>query len=496
MNPTSPFRIATLSDSGVSETLSISHNPLQSDRGLSACAETETPVSSLDHQWVDIQRRHDGSQIEKSSSTRFRDASLHIYWTLTIDWFAPSAVPTQSPFSYFAQEMDCPIISPFDHLNWIRVKAYTAQLGIQETSVASSIQATQAVYRAQVSRLPMIHAMSLYQDAVTSFESILASEAVDFHIVMICAFLLSLCAATLPNEDGPTLSVFDGPFVTRLETWLRNGGLSPVSLRICAWIQLLHTAIKRVGAPGLLPEPVSRLMYAHVTEAPSLSELDRGTHPTNGLYDIISAPVFAFYLELQRISNQISDVSHYRRSRITPTDQAEVSEVLSTLKSKMRDLWEARPTPLRLQPGQIREQFGREIADPLVAVAGACIAAYFTEAIVVGRTLGDPPQPAAEAIQAMKEIRDIIERDWDTANGAVLNAGYLRPLFIYAIESPQADETQWAVERMRDIKNPMSRSDFISSLAAALGEAQRMQGRRVTTKAFCYQTFGVPPPFM
>jgi hypothetical protein len=489
-----PFSIENRSDSGVSEALRISNNIVQPDQGLSACVEAD--ASSSNHQWVDTPCQGDDPGIEESSSARFQQTSHHICWTLTIDWFAPSEVPTQSSFSYFIQEVDSPILSPFDFLNWARVKTYVAQLGIQETSVATSIQAVQALYRAQVNRLPVAHAMSVYQAAITSFESISGNEAVDFHIVLVGAFLLCLSVATLPNEDGPTFSAFDGPFVTRLEAWLLNGHPSPVSLRIGAWIQFLHTSIKRVGAPGLLSEPVSSLLYNHITEVPSLSELDCGTHPTNGLYDIISAPVFAFYLELQRISNQVADVSHYRRSRITPADQAEVTDLLAGLKTNMRRLWEARPSPLRLQPGQLREQFGRTIADPLIALAGVCVAAYFAEVVVIGRTLGDPPQASAEAIQAMKQIWDIVEGDWDASKEAVLNPGYLRPLFLYAIESLQKDETQWAVDCIRKIKNPMSRSDFIASLADALGEAQKIQGRRVTTKAFSYQTFGVPPPCM
>jgi hypothetical protein len=124
------------------------------------------------------------------------------------------------------------------------------------------------------------------------------------------------------------------------------------------------------------------------------------------------------------------------------------------------------------------------------------MAAYLAEVVALGRTLGDPPFASPEAVQAMSKMRDLIEGDWNASSGGALNPGYLRPLFVYAIESLSKEETLWAVNRLRQIRSPLSRSDFVASLAESLGEAQREKGRRVTTKYFCYQTFGVPPPFM
>jgi hypothetical protein len=159
-------------------------------------------------------------------------------------------------------------------------------------------------------------------------------------------------------------------------------------------------------------------------------------------------------------------------------------------------LWEARPGPLRLECKVLQEHFGRTISEPLISLVGICSAAYFTELIVMGRILGDPPSASPEAQQAMTQIRSIVECDQDLASGWKLNPGYVRPLFMYAIECLQKSETEWAVDRLRKIHNPISRSDFVASLAGSLGDSQRNKGRRVTTKAFCYQTFGVTPPFM
>jgi hypothetical protein len=158
-------------------------------------------------------------------------------------------------------------------------------------------------------------------------------------------------------------------------------------------------------------------------------------------------------------------------------------------------MWETRPGPLRLKPGELRAYFGDTIAEPLITLTGVCLAAYFSEFIEIGRTLGDPLFPSPEAKHAMKQVRDIIEGDWNALVENSLNPGYLRPLVLYGIESFEEYETQWAVNRLRQIKNPISRSGFFASFLESHGEAQRNQQMRVTTKYFCYQAFGVPLPF-
>jgi hypothetical protein len=423
-------------------------------------------------------------------------ASKIIHLTLIMDKVAASEVPIQSSFSYFIKEVDMPFLSLFDHLNWTRVVNHIADLGIQETSVAKAILAVQALYRAQADRLPLSHALSLYQAALTNFETILGSNKVDFHTILIVAFLLCLFKLTLPNEDNSTFDELNEVFVTRLEAFFRGGRQSPVPLRLCAWLQLLDTASKHGGSPSLLPKPVLDVLYNHITEVPSLSAFDYDTHPENSLYDLISAPIFTFYLKLQKISNQVADVSHYRRSRITPEDQAEVSDILTGLTAKMHSMWETRPGPLRLKPGEFRTHFSETIAEPLITLTGLCLAAYFSEFIEVGRNLGDPLFASPEAKHAMKQVRDIVEGDWNVLIENSLNPGYLRPLVLYGIESFEEDETQWAVNGLRQIKNPISRSGFFASFLESHGEAQRNQRRRVTSKYFCHQTLGVPLPFM
>ncbi|CAI6094103.1 unnamed protein product [Clonostachys chloroleuca] len=431
-----------------------------------------------------------------SSLERFQRTSQVISLTLSLDKFVTYEVPTEASFSYFTDELDCPFLSHFDSLGWKRIKQSIAQLGAQEVSVARCILSTQALHRTQVDRLPTEFAMSLYQAAISSFQFVLDNDNIDFDIILIDAFLLLLSQIILPNRDNPTFTWLDPVLINRLDVWLRTGHKSPISLRICTWVQILDTAAKRGGSPSLLPDSVFNHLTESIPEVPSLSSLDTSLDPGDTLYDAISTPLYVFYLKVQRVSNRVADVSHYRRSRTTPADQAEVNVILTGLKDTMYALWDNRPGPLRLQPRELREHFNFAIAEPTIALAGVCLAAYFAELIVFGRTLGDPIFPSIESRHAMAQIRGYVDGDWGSSNGGTLNPGYLRALFLYGVECFETGESRWAVERLRQIGNPLSRGNFFASFIELHGEAQRAQRRRVTMKYFCRQNFGVPLPFM
>ncbi|KAH8809431.1 hypothetical protein F5884DRAFT_795668 [Xylogone sp. PMI_703] len=482
------------SDSGICETLIVSNDPKQPSQSLSSAGNANESPSN--HNQVDTFSRDGDISIGETSRDRFQQTSQLIYFSMTMDMLATPDMPVSSLFCYFTDVVDCPLLSPFDRINWVRIKTYIVQLAFQQGSVAKSLLALQTLYRAQVEHLSMTHAMTVYQAAITNFESVSSDETVSFDVVLIVAFLLCLCVATLPNEDTSHFTVLDGVFTTRLEAWLLSSYQSPISLRICAWLQLLNIATKRPGSPGILSKPLLKLLYDQIKDVPNLSELDRDTHPENSLYDPIAMEIFSFYLQLQKMSDRVADVTHYRRSRTTPADQAEVTELMTTLKANLASLWEDRPAPLRLKPDKLREHFSAKISSPLIALAGVCIAAYHVEIIVIGRILGDPPFPTPEAKYAQQQIRNIIDGDWNISADGTINPGYVRPLFVYALESFHKDETQWAAEHLRQIKSPISRSTFLASFIEAHGEAQRAQGRRVTMKYFCYMTFGVPLPYM
>ncbi|KIM93249.1 hypothetical protein OIDMADRAFT_35906 [Oidiodendron maius Zn] len=473
----------------------ISHSPGVDDVGQPPVDFFFSPVSmEIPSENLSSSRTDDLSIIE-SPSTRFRMASQDIYLCTTIDFLAAVEAPTPS-FSYFVEEINLAIISPFDEENWTRMKTHVAELSVHDKTIAAATLAVQARYLAQIHGLPTSHSMAVYHDARIRFEASLQDGTQDFNAILIIAFLLCLFELADPSDAGTIFGQCEGNFVQRMTAWSLHDCHTPLSLRIGAWLQIFHAAARRGGGPGLLSDAVAGLLPDQTIGTPSLSALDSHTDARTSIYDVVKAPIFTFYLELQKISTQVANLSHYHRSRTTSADQEEVSEIMTDIRNKIFFLWQSRPGPMQLNPGELRAQFSPAIAEPMITLIGLCIAAYYTEIVEIGRTLSDPPLASAEAKQAMYQIRHIIEGDWNASSGAKLSPGYLRPLFLYAIESIRIDDSQWAVERLKDIKSPISRSDFFAFYAKSLAEAQRLKRRRVTTKYFCHQLFGVPPPFL
>ncbi|PNP51236.1 hypothetical protein THARTR1_08140 [Trichoderma harzianum] len=458
-------------------------------------ASDDVGITCSNHQDMGSFHRESNSDDADSPSARFYTTSLQIYVTTAIDFLYPSGITSPS-CSYFIDEVDCPIISAFDYLNWNKIKLHIVRLSTRDASIAAAVEAVQSIYRAQVNRLAMFHATSEYQARLAAFELLAADEKIDMDTILVISLLLSLCEMILPNEDGPALRAFGLAFEARLAVWLLTTDRSPMPLRICVWLQLLHVATKRSGCCGLLPESVFGLLSDHITEVPNLPPLGNSSDSSSAMYDIISAPVFAFYLQLQRISNRIQDLSHYRRSRITPEDQEEVTKIVTDLNNTLSTLWAARPSPLQFQPGQLRQNFCPMIAEPLITLVGVCTAAYYGEMVGLRRTLGDDPFPSPESLQPMSRIRDIVEGEWNALSKGTLNPGYVRPLFLYSIENLQQEKTEWAVARLRQVQSPISRSEFIAALGEALGREQGTEKRRVATKYFCNGAFNAMVPRM
>lgn len=460
----------------VTESAALPHEDLSSP----ATADTRLPNQQKD----DTVSRERSMDILDTPSVLSYMTSQDIYLCSTIDLLAATDVPIHASFSFFIEEVNPPLISPYDQVNWERMKVHVTELGIHNQAVAATVLVVQALYRAQLNGLTTSRAMSAYRTAKTTFEKILDDDTEDFNTILLVVFLLCLFEIVVPDETDSILSRSEGAFVRRLETWSLQENQSPVSLRIEAWLRILHAAARRGGGPGLLSDAVSGLLDNHTTDTPSLCLLDNYTDAPTSMHDIISAPIFTFYLELQKISTQVANLSHYHRSRFTSSDQDEVTELMTRLQTKVSFMWHIRPGPMRFKPEELRAQFSCEIARSIVTLVGICTAAYYAEIIEIGRTLSDPPLASSGAKQAMRQIRDIIDGDWNVSSGGKLNPGYLRPLFLYAIESVDKDETQWAVQRLKDLKNPICRSDFFASFASSLAEAQISKTRRVTTRYF------------
>lgn len=251
---------------------------------------------------------------------------------------------------------------------------------------------------------------------------------------------------------------------------------------------------------GLLSEAVSSLLPCYDEPLPSLKPLP-GHQPdlSAHLYEVLCAPVFDFYFRLQMLSGEIAQLTHYHRSRTTGVDQAEVVELAAHIKSRLHALWESRSATQRQTSQDLREQLAPKLASTFISLVGICNAAYHTEFVELDRVLGDPVSSLAESRDSMEAIRKIVDdeaADFGAMDLEGLNPGYLRPLFLVAIECMDKRQNRWAAERIAQIRNPIYRSKFFSEFARELSDAQLRKERRVTSKYFCIWYFGVPPPYM
>lgn len=422
--------------------------------------------------------------------------SRDIELTTTMDILRAQEVSLQPWFSFFVETVECPSITPYDGINWRSMKHAVVDMALSNPAIAAAIIAFSALYKAQLYSIPLSKALSLYHWAKGAYEALLQDEVEAFDAILVTTFFLCLFDF-MQYESIPILREPSDVFIERLGTWAQHESThSVLSLRIVAWLRLLHAATIRGGGLGLISDCVYNLLpgwQAGTLRNLKSSSSDASSH----LYEMLSTPVFEFYLNLQAISADIAKLTHYHRSRTTGVDQDEVVQQVEEVISRLRSLWEDRSPTQRQTPEDLRSVLASKVADPIITLVGVCAAAYHAEFIEIDRVLGDPVSESAASKHAMRQVREIVDGDWNAYDQrGMLNPGYLRPLFLYAIECMDRDENQWAVERLERIKNSICRSDFFASFGKALTEAQLRKERRVTSKYFCIWYFGVPPPFM
>lgn len=424
--------------------------------------------------------------------------SRDIDLTTAIDIVAVCDVSLQPIFSFFLDKVDCPLITPYDEVNWSHMKQDLVELGSSCPAIASSISALSTLYRSQLFNLPSSgHAVSLYNSAKVAYQTLLNDRKQDFSVILAVIFLLCLFEV-VHYETTPILKEPGDILLNRLSGWTQTQTqFSSRSSRIIAWLRLLHTSTVRGGGMGLISDAVVHLL-------PDCKLMNTGNssdkvtlRASTQIYDVLSAPIFDFYSNLQGISGQIARLTHYHRSRATGMDQEEVAQKIADITSQLHALWESRCSTQRQTPKELRACLAPTIAESLIKLIGICAAAYYSEFIEVHRVLRDPTSESLDSQNARIEIRRIIGEDWNAyEDGGKLNPGYLRPLFLCAIEGVTEEEVRWAVERLEEIKNPISRSEFFACFGRALSAAQLQRGRRVTSKYFCIWQFGVSPPFL
>ena len=422
--------------------------------------------------------------------------SRDIHLCTTIDWLAASESLQLLSFSYFLEEVDLHLLTPFDPFNWPRVKSYAVDLAKQHTSVAAAISAVQLLFKAQSHSLPAINAMAQYELAKKMFTATLQDRDGDFEIVIVNVFILVVFSSVLVEGTDCIMRQSDGPFVDSLTLWSLSGQRTPILSRIIAWLKIIDAAARRGGNKGIMSEEVSGLLSKHGRDTPSLWPPNPDDHSPATADEFSSEAVFRFHLDLQAISLRIANLSHYHRSRRTSKDQEDVSMLMARAEAELYLLWQSRPSIMKRESGDIHAQFPPSSTSVLTRQIAVSKAAYYTELVEIGRNHSEQQTATPEGHEAMRRIRDLVDGERDALGEEKLSAGFLRPLFLYGIECTQVEGAQWAVQRMREIRDPICRSDFFSSYTQSLAQAQRLKKRRVTTRWFCYQKYGVRPPIL
>lgn len=423
--------------------------------------------------------------------------SRDIELTTTIDFLAVRGESSQLT-SYFLEFVDCPGVTPFDALNWQFAKCHIVELGASCPAIASGIIAVATLFKGQLYGL---HVWRPYYSAKAAYEELLGDYTQDFSFCLVTIFLL--CLLELIHSEG-IAPAFENPsqeLLGRLGAWVRRPeSHSELSIRLVTWLKILQAATMRGGGMGLLSDSFYSALPSYERPLPRIQppverQCDLSTH----LYDVLCAPLFDFYVRLQMLSGEIAKLTHYHRPRTGAIDQEEVVQRMAHIKSRLQDLWQSRSATQRQTPQDLRAHLAPKLANTATSLIGICNAAYHAELVEIGRVLGDPVTQWTDSKDALRAIREIVDGECNgTDAGEVegLNPGYLRPLFLYAIECLDREQNAWAVERIAQIRNPIYRSKFFAKFAKELSDAQIRKDRRVTSKYFCIWYFGAPPPYL
>lgn len=428
--------------------------------------------------------------------------SQDILLCTTIDLMTANEMSTRPSFAYFQQSVSSPYITPYDPVSWQYFKNHAVDVAGHNTLVAAALVALQSLYKAQSNGLSTATSLSLYETASTLFRVALTrDDELVTNDILDVGFLLHLAEMLLPEDTGPgPLGGAEKLLATWMEALYSSKDLPPLTIRVASWLLLCHAAARRGGNKGLLSD-YAQSVLREICGSPILPPVTTYSADTrSAIFQSLAEPLYNLHFQLQILSGRVADLSHYHRSRVTSEDQEEVFTIIANLKEQMQVLWDARPSIMHSSPTRVRSYLTLPVGEPLLLMIAICEAIYHNEIVEIGRNLSDPPFASPEAREHLDSIRAIIENpEIPTAcvkDPDKVHPAFLRPLFLYAIESLDQDDTEWAVGQIRKIKDPISRSDFFANFAEGLAKAQREKGRRVTTKWWCWQAFGVAPPYL
>ncbi|KAK0387057.1 hypothetical protein NLU13_5370 [Sarocladium strictum] len=430
--------------------------------------------------------------VDEPSSLISRDIEL----TTTMDLLA-SCGETSQVKSMFIELVECPGITPFDTVNWDLAKQHMVHANESCSTVSAGIAALATLFKGQAYSMPLSRATALHRVTQTSFEELLSDHTRDLGHCLMVVFLICLFDLVHRGETAPFFKAPSKLFLDRLAAWAEHPKThSELSRRLVTWLRILQVVTMRGGGTGLLAESVVAVLpwYEGPLQGlapPDDQQPDISTH----FYEVISAPVFDFYYRLQLLSGEMARLTHYHRSRTTGADQQEVVKLVSHIKSRLLALWGTRPAVQRQTPQELREQLAPKLAKQIIGLVNICHAAYHAEFVEIDRLLGDPVSKFTDSREALREIRDIVDEECDS-EGTELNPGYLRALFLYAIECMDREQNRWAVQRISQIQTPIYRSKFFAAFGKELADAQIRKERRVTSMYFCLWYFRMPPPYI
>lgn len=401
-------------------------------------------------------------------------------------------------FPYFTSNVYPPYITPFDSANWTIAREYIADLATSNTFVAAAIRCVEVLYQALLQGDEISDAMQSYFSAKSSYLTMLNRDDQGLEPVLVVTFLLCIFEIAAQQEIIPHTLKQKDILVSKIDAWTKSQPWAPIARRIIVWLRWLHTKAMHLGGRGILSPQLLALLPVERHPIPSLFFLrDDPPDPGLELLEPTTSALFHFYNELQDISVQASALNRHHRSRGTLADETGVHWISVNIANHLNILWQARPWLLRHPTEDVfRGPSNKEtnnLCDLLVVLCRTC---YFAEIVYLDRAQSKDHTTSPDAQRAMQQIRLSIEGYSGRMTTQFLDAAFLWPLFLYAVESRTMEDIDWAMSMLRLIRNPLWQSDTVSTFIRDLTSEQINRGERVDSRLFCLQRYGGPPPFI
>jgi hypothetical protein len=409
-----------------------------------------------------------------------------------------SVFPSQgSPFTYFLSHVEPPFITPWDKSNWTLMKGFICQMAATCPAISTSIKAIETLYESLLeSNGDTTTALPAYFGAKSSYLSLLNDQDPDIEAILIATFLLCCFEIVAQHETVSNTLKQKDALVTRLER--QQQPWSPVCNRIICWLHLLHTKALHLGGRGLLSPKVLDLLQPPRTLLPLTSICSTQPSASDVCLQALQQSLFGFYLELQRISAEVSALNRHHRPRDRPEDELKVDQLSQYIEKRLNFVWQGRPWILDLPAEEISQLVSHPNAlEDLVLLVRLCAISYYAEVIYHARGHGKVPYGSASITEARKEIRAIATSAREACyTGGVLHPAFLWPFFMYSAESTEPEDVDWALESLDLVSNALWSSSSIKELTTDLAKEQLRKGQRVDSRYFCIERFGILPPFI